>query len=100
MTSAVEKPLSSRTCRQTSVIERTATLNVSPPIILMNGSLSARVSGRFAGWSEPPPGMQMKLEPAPSDRIVVERTPWSDFVALSSVAPAPSPKRTQVARSV
>ena len=66
----------------------------------MNGRRCSSVSERFGGNEEPPPGMLMKLDPSPSDRIVVARTPWSDRVAWSSVAPAPSPKSTQVPRSV
>ena len=85
---------------QTSTIDRTAILNVSPPIILMNGRRCSSVSGRFGGYEEPPPGIWMKEAPSPSLRIVEARTPRSDFVALRSVAPAPSPKRTHVARSV
>ena len=98
--SSLAKPCSFKSSAVTSAMALTATLKVSLPFIRIYGSLCSMDFGSLGGWFEPPPGMQMKSAYSPLDFIRLPRIPWSPFVAWSTTAPAPSPNRTQVERSL
>ena len=78
---------------------RTASLNVSPPRIRMYCSRAATMAC-VAGLAAAPPGIQMEYVAAVSVVNSMPRVPPGSSDADMTTAPAPSPKRTHVLRSV
>src|SRR6266581_2814191 len=98
-TSATSSLLASRASRAVASKVLTATLKVSLPFILTYCCRPASMASD-AGRREPPPGTHTKSQRSPSECKWVDRTPRSSSEGSSKAAPAPSPNRMQVLRSV
>src|SRR3990172_5766561 len=99
-TSDTSAPFAFSAARAASSIDRTAVLNTSFPFAIL---IFTRFSSRtfwLIGWREPPPGMMSCFPFDPSAYRCVERIRESPVVRCTKAAPAPSAKRTHVARSL
>ena len=95
----MDKPHRSSTSFEAETIAWTAFLKVSLPSIRRKCRRSATDSA-VAGQALPPPGSSSKLAFEPSDPRHVVRRPRAPGLCFKMAAPAPSPKSTQVLRSV
>lgn len=76
-----------------------ANLYTSRPFMWMKCSPSRTVRA-LAGWALPPAGTDKRSPPEPSERKTDEITPPGSSLACNTKAPAPSPNRIHVSRSV
>ena len=83
-----------------SPITRVANLKTSLPFMCILPYLCPLTSTGMSPMSMLPTlGMPSRSPPEPSERRTAESTPPSTLLAVSTTAPAPSPKRMQVPRS-